>query len=258
VSGDAPPTPERTCPEEQATVTAYQFEPSDGPAFLPVPRVPASASAAWPPAELVAGVHKPVAAAVVDADRLRQELAAAIAALESGRPGGADWRAARQADRQLLVDAPRGRAPAVKSLAALMGGEAGRYALALALASTVSERLDRLRAQVASDAMIGAVDERRATVAQDMSAAAAEAAQAAEQGTKSAGYAALERFDSLVAEQRQLAALRRWVTGETTAFDPSPPVSVPTQVFDQQDTARRLLAGGHAHHQRPADRVAAR
>jgi hypothetical protein len=238
--------------------TTYAFEPSAGAAYLPVPRVPARADAPWPPADLVTALS-PAAGSIVDtAAAVRQELADAIAALLSGRPGGDDWRAARQADRAAVlnnVNPNRARRPTAKHLADVMAGEPARYATALALASAVSERLDDLRERVARDGVLVAVDKRRADVDVQMADAAAEAAQSAAAGTKSAGYAALERFDALAGEQRRLTALRKWLTGETAAFDPSPPASVPTQVFRWQDDARTLLSGGDVDQLRAADRA---
>lgn len=222
--------------------------------YLPVPRVPGAASAAWPPVDLVESLH-PAAADVVDqVEKVRRDTLDAIAALEAGRPGGDAWRAARQADRDAVLNQDGRKRAAAKHLAALMDGEASRYGAALAMASTISERLAGLRAKIATDTVIGAVDSRRADVDRLMSDAAFAAFTAASDGSKSAGWSALESFDALTVESRQLTGLRKWLTGETTGFDASPPAAVPTKVFRWQSDARTILNGGTPDRREPATR----
>jgi len=213
--------------------------------YLPVPRVPQRAEAPWPSVDLLESVAPDAAEVVAQARAVREELAGAVAELEGGRPGGAAWRAAREADRAVVLSTDK-RRTRTGNLASLMAGEHERYARCLALASAVSERLDDLRAQLATDTLIKAVDKRRAVLADELAHAAEDAYTAAAEDKRSAGWTALERFDGLAVESRQLTGLRAWLVGESDAFTVPRAAAVPTDVYRWQSEARALLTEARA------------
>lgn len=210
--------------------------------YLPVPRAPARASQSWPPTELLDSLAPDVAGVVEEAREVRSALRKALAALEAGRPGGVEWVRARQADKAALLSQDKRKRAAPKALAALMAGEHDRYALALALASSATERLDGLRERLATDSLIKATDSRHAEVAEEMAHAAEDAFTAAEEGAQSKAWTALERFDALAVESRQLVALRAWLVGESDAYTVPRAASVPGPVFRHQSEARTMLS----------------
>lgn len=215
------------------TVTAD--ERTAAGAFLPPPRVPASVSVLWPPAELVVVFDSTAASSVVLAEQVRAEILDSLRVLASHRPGGDDWRAAREQDRAVFLPregkGPRRAQPT--ALAKVIADEPSRYARALALCSSASERLDDLRAHVSTDSLLSAVDKRTAELRDDLDRTAPRAwAASRDPARRSEAWGLVEAFRRAAAEAGRLHALKRWALGTDHAFDAEAKASVSRRTHD--------------------------
>jgi hypothetical protein len=128
----------RDDPEEVATMAETTF--------LPVPREPLGvASLKLPDADWLDGLQPGSGAGIHTVRGMRWTVGKVIADLESGRPGGAEWKQAMAADAAaVLADKP----PKVWAVEKLLAGDAGRWSHASAQARTSIQRRDALIAKV--------------------------------------------------------------------------------------------------------------
>jgi hypothetical protein len=164
------------------------------------------------------------------------ETRTAIGAVIESRYKGSIWEAAAAADRKAVVT---GEKP--EKLSTLIAGEPERYALAVALAGALEQRLDATRhAGRAAFEKASEAARRQQTAHLDDAAALVE--QGWPQRASARGLVALEDAEKLVEQAQRLEHLIRWLTGEDKRIDSNRDYFLP----GLDPVARgRLTAFGH-------------
>jgi hypothetical protein len=144
---------------------------------------------------------------------LLTETRAAIETCIESRYKGALWLEAEKSDRAAVTT---GEKPA--ALATLIAGEPQRYALALALAGALEQRLDATR-HSGKAAFAKAAQSARAKQTELLDDAATLTEQGWPKRDTARGLVALEDAARLVAEAQRLEALIRWLDGSDRRID---------------------------------------